>query len=268
MIEDRNRLAEAFLGIYDVIRQLREPETGCPWDIRQDHRSIRENMIEETYEAIEAIDKGDDTELCEELGDLLLHILFHSDIAEREDSFDMIDVMDGIREKLIRRHPHVFAGQEVSGHKEVLQNWEAIKKVEKAERKDVDHVSILDGVPLSAPALLVAQRIQERASRIGFDWGEQGPVWDKIYEELDELREPGQSKEQLEDELGDVLFSVTNLARFLDVNAEMSLKSTIAKFKGRFAHVERMIHEKGLENPTLEQMDEFWEEAKKWDRQA
>ncbi len=263
MIADRSRIADKFLELYDVIRRLREPESGCPWDVKQDHRSIRENFIEETYEAIEAIDRNNDEELTEELGDVMLHILFHADIGEREGSFDIIDVMEGIRAKLVRRHPHVFSDEQVSDTDEVLRNWEQIKKQEKAERKNRDHVSLLDGVPMSAPALLVAQRVQERAARIGFDWGDIRPVWDKVYEELDELRQGDLTPAQIEEELGDVLFSVTNLSRYLNANAEMSLRTTIEKFHRRFAYVEQMIHEKGLKNPTLEEMDRFWDEAKR-----
>ncbi|MFP4459680.1 MAG: nucleoside triphosphate pyrophosphohydrolase [Candidatus Zixiibacteriota bacterium] len=268
MNEKEKKLAEKFIEFYRVVSTLRDPEDGCPWDIKQDHKSIRENFIEETYEAIEAIDTDDMASLKEELGDVMLHVLFHADIEERAGEFDIGDVFDGISKKLIRRHPHVFGDENIDNPEEVLQSWEQIKKEEKAERREQtgDDVSLLDGVPMSMPALIVAQRIQERASRIGFDWGEKAPVWDKVYEELDELKHEDNTPEEIEDELGDVLFAITNLARFMNVNSEMALRSTIKKFYRRFRHVEARIIEEGLENPSLDVMDGFWDEAKKAER--
>jgi len=261
-------LGKKFEKLYDVIKRLRDPKDGCPWDIKQTHQSIRENFIEETYEAIEAIDNNDEESLKEELGDVLLHVLFHSDISERGDSFDIGDVIDGITQKLIRRHPHVFSDTTVSGTEEVLKNWEIIKKEEKSEKqnKGVDKISLLDGIPMNMPALITAQRIQQRAARIGFDWDSPEPVWDKIYEELDELRDNTLSHEQIEEELGDVIFSLTNLSRFLDVNAEMALRSTIRKFDRRFRHVESRLFENNIKDPSLETMDSFWDEAKRLEK--
>lgn len=256
-------IAEKFLEFYRIVKALREPDGGCPWDIMQTHKSIRENFIEETYEAIEAIDSDDSQSLKEELGDVMLHVLFHADIEERAGQFDIADVLSAISKKLIRRHPHVFGNDKIDDPEKVLESWEQIKKQEKAERNGGDEVSLLDGIPMNMPALIVAQRMQERASRIGFDWGETGPVWDKIYEELEELRHHENTDDQIEDELGDVLFAVANLSRFLNVNSEMALRRTVAKFYRRFRYVEKRIAEEKLENPTLEEMDAFWNEAKK-----
>ncbi len=250
-----------FERLVEIVRRLRAPG-GCPWDRKQTHASLRPYLIEEVYELVDAIDRNDFAEMKEELGDILLHVIFHSDIRRQAGDFDIGDVIDFVSAKLVRRHPHVFGDAEVSDAEEVLHNWEHIKLRERSEQRD--DASLLDGIPRSMPALLVAQRMQEKAARIGFDWKRIEDVWEKIKEEVGELGELLRSgeRDKLEEELGDLLFAVANLARFAGLSAEMALRKTNEKFARRFKHIERRLREKGIENPTLEQMDEFWEEAK------
>ena len=246
--------------LQEIIKTLREPG-GCPWDIAQTHESIRRNLIEETYEVLEAIDLEDYDLLCEELGDLLMQVVFHGRMAEEAGEFSMEDVIQGTVEKLVRRHPHVFGDVQASDAGAALMSWEAMKKKEKSYRKH-----ILDGVPKDLPALMSAQKLQSKAAKVGFDWQEAEPVWQKVSEELAELREavaennPG----HVEEELGDTLFSLVNLARFLKVDSEMALLATNKKFRSRFGHVEERVKESGKKwgDFTLEQLDEFWNEAK------
>ena len=244
----------------DVIKTLRSPG-GCPWDIVQTHKSLRRNLIEEVYEVIEAIDLEDQDLLCEELGDLLMQIVFHARMAEESQLFSMQDVIDGITEKLIRRHPHVFGDVSVKDAGEVLLNWEAIKQAEKTER-----TSILDGVPKDLPALMSAQKLQNKAAKVGFDWPDIDPVWEKLEEELRELEEAiaDNKQEQIIEELGDVLFTVVNIARFLKVDPELALKATNTKFKQRFSYIEKTIKERNqdFESLSLIDLDELWNEAK------
>ena len=245
----------------DIMARLRAPD-GCPWDILQTHASLRSNLVEEVYEVIEAIDLEDDELLCEELGDLLLQIIFHARMAEESGSFSMQDVIDGICSKLIRRHPHVFGQISVRDAGEVILNWEQIKKEEKKERK-----SLLDGVPKDLPALMGACKLQQKAAKAGFDWDDIEPVWGKLDEEIAELKQAIQQQDSghTEEELGDVLFSVVNLARFLKVDAETALRLTNGKFKQRFSHVEARVKASGhsWKEFTLEELDAFWEEAKR-----
>ena len=199
----------------EVVETLRSPG-GCPWDIVQTHKSLRRNLIEEVYEVIEAIDLEDEKLLCEELGDLLMQVVFHARMAEEAKLFSMQDVIDGITEKLIRRHPHVFGDVNVKDAGEVLINWEAIKQAEKKDRK-----SILDGVPKDLPSLMAADKLQQKAAKVGFDWPDIDPVWDKLEEELRELEDAivDEQPEKIEEELGDVIFTIVNIARFLKVDA-------------------------------------------------
>ncbi|MCK5832997.1 nucleoside triphosphate pyrophosphohydrolase [bacterium] len=255
-----------FIELVEVVDKLRG-ENGCPWDKIQTHDSAKPYLIEETYEVIEALEAHDDSALCEELGDVLLQIVFHAKMASERGAFDIDDITKGIVEKLINRHPHVFGESSLETAEQVLQEWEQIKLKEKKAKRGKS--SLLDGLPMSMSALLVAQRIQEKASRIGFDWPTIEPVWEKIREEFSELEKAivSQDIEEIESELGDLLFSITNLARFLEVSSEMALRKTIRKFASRFSHVEKRVKEKGLERPPLEVMDVFWEEAKKMERQ-
>lgn len=247
--------------IVEVMAKLRSKE-GCVWDIEQTHSSLRRYMVEEVYEVLEAIDLGQGDELCEELGDLLLQIIFHARIAEESNIFSMQQVIDGITDKMVRRHPHVFGDITVRDAGEVILNWDAIKKREYGDERP----SVLDGIPKGMPSLLRAYKLQAKAAKVGFEWDSIGPVWDKIQEELEELKDAcarGQI-DDMEAELGDVLFSVVNLARFLHVDAEVALHVTNNKFLRRFSYIENKIKENGLmwEKMSLEQLDLLWKEAK------
>lgn len=245
----------------DVMARLRSPG-GCVWDIEQTHRSLRRNLIEEVYEVVEAIDLENSALLCEELGDLLLQIVFHARMAEESGAFSMQDVVDGIVEKLVRRHPHVFGDVTVRDAGEVVLNWEAIKQKEKAKERR----SVLDGVPKDLPALSRAAKLQQKAAKVGFDWDDIAPVWDKIREEIAELEEAIASGDaaQVEAEYGDVLFSLVNLGRFLGVDAEVALHGANRKFACRFAAVEKSVREAGRDwaQCTLKELDAYWNEAK------
>lgn len=250
--------------LIDVMKTLRSPG-GCPWDIVQTHESLRRNLIEECYEVIEAIEAKDSKGLCEELGDLLMQIVFHARMAEEAGLFDMQEVIDGITEKLIRRHPHVFGDVSVADAAEVMVNWEKIKKQEKPERQ-----SAIDGIPIQLPALIYAEKVQRKAAKAGFDWTEIGPVWDKCAEEFAELREAvaEQDADHMEDEFGDLVFAVVNLARFLKVDPELALRRANKKFSRRFKAVEKKVLDSGKDwsEYDLPQLDKFWEEAKGLER--
>ena len=247
--------------LQDIIKTLREPG-GCPWDIAQTHESIRRNLIEETYEVLEAIDLEDYDLLCEELGDLLMQVVFHARMAEEAGEFSMQDVVEGVTEKLVRRHPHVFGDVQAADAGSALISWEAVKKEEKKERK-----SLLDGVPKDLPALMAAQKLQGKAAKAGFDWEAPEPVWDKIHEELAELKEAVAEGDagHIAEELGDVLFTIVNLARFLKADSEMALLGCNQKFRSRFSFVEQKVREQGgsWQDFTLAQLDEYWNEAKR-----
>ena len=251
--------------LVEVMARLRSPE-GCPWDNEQTHSTLRRYIIEEVYEVLEAIDEKDPAHLCEELGDLLLQIVFHSRMAEESGDFSVQDVVDTVTEKLIRRHPHVFGDISVQDAAEVIVNWDAIKRREKAAKPQ----SALDGVPKGLPALLRANKLQMKAAKVGFDWDDVAPVWAKVAEELGELREAAElgDKAKIEDELGDVIFAAVNLGRFLGVEAEVALNGTNNKFVRRFQQVEAAIRTKGLKWKDLDlaAMDELWEAAKATER--
>ena len=246
--------------LVDVMRTLREPD-GCPWDREQTHASIRSNMIEEVYEYLEAVDADDPEGMREELGDVLMQIVFHARMAEEVGRFDLQDVIDEVVDKLIRRHPHVFGETQVKGSEEVLVNWEAIKKTEKTERRHV-----LDGVTQGLPALLRAYKLQGKAAKVGFDWPDTVGVWNKVQEELGELQEAlaGGDKQAAENELGDVLFAIVNYARHHKIEPEVALNGTNNRFAKRFAHVEACVEASGKnwQDFTLEELDSFWDEAK------
>jgi MazG family protein len=240
-----------------IVKRLRK---DCPWDREQTHQSIRHSLIEETYEVIEAIDQNDADELKKELGDLLLHIVLHSIMAEEENSFTLKDVINSISDKMIRRHPHVFGNVTVENSRDVKRNWEHIKLTE--GRK-----SVIDGVPNEMPALLRALRIQEKASKVGFDWNNKRDVWKKVDEEMKELAHAERAKKQahIEEEFGDLLFSLVNYSRFISVNPEFALKESIKKFSERFHHVEEELERRGKRIGTvpLKEMDEIWDARKK-----
>ena len=245
-----------FEDLVELVAILRKE---CPWDRKQTHYSIKDNLIEEAYEAIEALDNNDFDEFKKELGDLLLHVVFHSNIAAETDTFEIGDVIYTLMDKLIRRHPHVFGETVVEGEDEVAENWENIKLKEGKK-------STLDGLPHHLPALIRAQRMQEKAANVGFDWPEWKQAWHKLEEEIGEFKEVLEENdaEKSADEFGDVLFSLVNVARFFDLVAEDSLRKTNRKFEERFRYVEEKLKEQGksLKDSSLEEMDVFWEESK------
>ena len=249
-----------FDELIEVLRRLRAPD-GCPWDREQTSESLVPYLLEETYEIIEAIEDGDIKTLKEELGDLTLHILFQAELAREAGQFEIADSIKHISEKLIRRHPHVFDAQNGNQDSDLNMSWE------KAKQKEKKRENLLDGVPKKLPALNRARRIQEKAANVGFDWKNIQPIWGKVEEELEELREVVAEKdpERIKDEMGDVLFSLVNLSRFLNISAEDALRMTISKFEMRFAKVEKELKKRGKEfsDSNLEEMDEIWNWVKK-----
>lgn len=250
----------------EVIAHLRAPN-GCPWDRKQTHQTLRTYLLEETYEALSALDANDMSGLAEELGDLILQIALHTQIAVESNEFNMADVLEGINRKIIRRHPHIFGDVEVEGEKGVVQNWEKLKQKERTENGEAESKGLLDGIPLSFPSLAQAQSIQDRAARVGFDWKEIQPVMDKVLEEYEEVQTAPDEKERAK-ELGDLLFAVVNLVRWYHVDAESALRETNIKFRRRFAYIERKSHEidKPMQEMSLNEMDSYWDEAKKLEK--
>jgi tetrapyrrole methylase family protein/MazG family protein len=252
----------SFEAFQEIVAHLRAPN-GCPWDREQTHASLRTHLLEETYEALGAIDSQDYDAMREEFGDLLLQIVLQAQIANEEGAFNVNQVIQGIHAKIVRRHPHVFGDLELEGVKGVLQNWEKLKEAErKGEGKK--EKGLLDGVPLALPALTQAQEYQDRAARVGFDWPEIEGVLEKIGEEIEEVKRAS-DQEELASETGDLLFALVNLARWKKIDAESALRETNLKFKRRFAFVEQGARqqEKSLSDMTLEEMDALWEAAKK-----
>ena len=248
-----------------IVRRLRRE---CPWDREQTHDSVKHLTIEEAYELVDAIDGGDPAEMQKELGDLFLHVLFHAHIAETEGTFDVADVMRAEMTKLVRRHPHVFGDEVVGGTGDVLRNWEAIKRAEREEAGvGAAPPSALDGVPDALPALLRAERVQEKAAAVGFDFPTADGAWEKVREEADEVR-AAETADALEDEVGDLLFAVVNYARLRGVVPETALRRTVAKFSRRFRSVEAALAERG-ETPDgagLDVLDALWDRAKAAER--
>ena len=264
-----------FARLVELQAQLRAPK-GCPWDIEQTHLSLRTYLIEEAYEVLEALESGDDSKFAEELGDLLLQVVFHAQIAAEEGRFTAADVVREIHQKMVRRHPHVFGEKSARGAAEVLKNWEQIKAEErraKAGEKGTgedpaqkEPTSLLDGIPHTLPAVMQGFQLTRRASRIGFDWDRVEGVIEKLQEELGELGQArdARSARQVEEEIGDVLFAAVNLARFLKVDPEIALKRTNAKFSSRFREMERLAarSERQLADLPREEMETLWEQAK------
>ncbi len=253
---------DQFQRLLDIMARLRGDE-GCPWDMEQDHRSLQPYLIEEAFEVIETIEEGNPQRLCEELGDLLLQIVFHSRIAQEKGDFDIEDVCRAISNKLIRRHPHIFGNVTVSDSREVLKNWEEIKMQEKAGKP---RRSLLEGIPKSMPALLYARRLQERAAQVGFDWPDVDGVLDKVAEEIEELREALNEgdKEHASREMGDLLFALVNISRWINANPEEALRNTAGKFIRRFGHIEDEARnrQQKLSEMSLDQMEEIWQDSK------
>lgn len=244
----------------DLVKLISILRKECPWDRKQTPQSIKDNLIEEAYEAVEAIDNEDFDELSRELGDLLLHVVFQAKMASEIDHFTIDDVILRISEKLIRRHPHVFGNTKVQNEDEVATNWEAIKLTE-------GKTSILDGVPKNLPGLIKAQRMQEKAANVGFDWAEWKLAWEKLNEELDEWKDAveNQQAEAQKEEFGDLLFSMVNVGRLLGINAEDAIRQANSKFDYRFRYIEDGLLQKrkSIVDSSLEEMDQLWEEAKK-----
>ncbi len=251
----------SFEAFQEVIARLRAPD-GCPWDREQTHRSLRPYLLEESYEALAALDADDPDALREELGDLLLQIVLHAQIAAEEGEFTMREVLETVHRKMVRRHPHVFGEVQVSGADEVLQNWVRLKAAEREENGQAEK-GLLDGVAPTLPALAQAEAYQKRAARVGFDWPEIAWVWDKVHEELEEVQQAPDAEARAA-EVGDLLFAVVNLARWLEVDPESALREANARFRRRFEHIEATARQQGraLDDLTLEEMDALWEEAK------
>ena len=247
-----------------VMAWLRHPVHGCPWDLKQDFANIAPYTLEEAYEVADAIRRGDRSDLREELGDLLLQVVYHARMAEEEGAFAFKDVAQAIADKMVNRHPHVFGDAHVEGDEHQSGVWEQIKAQERGARQAA--ASVLDGVALALPSLVRAEKLQKRAARVGFDWGAAGPVIDKIEEEIGELREAlaGGDTAAIKDEFGDMLFALVNLGRHLKLDAEAALAGTNDKFRTRFHHVERALAEQGrsLEEASLEEMEALWQQAK------
>lgn len=257
---EKNDIGVRFAEYIQIVRRLRKE---CPWDREQTHQSIRHSLIEEAYEVVETIDHNDLQELKMELGDLMLHIALHSIMAEEESAFTIDNVLADSIEKLKRRHPHVFGDVKVADAHEVKQNWERIKMSEGRE-------SLMDGVPAELPALLRAHRLQEKAAKVGFDWKHKDDVWNKVKEEINEVHnaEKSDSHDEIEEEFGDLLFALTNYARFLNINSENALRKATKKFAKRFQHIEQELKRQGkkIEHSSLEEMDAIWNEGKKNER--
>lgn len=255
-------MSKRFNNILKIMSRLRGKK-GCPWDKEQTTESLKPFLIEEAYEVIEAIDEKSPEKMKEELGDLLLQVVFHAQLAKERNDFDMEDILTTLEEKLIRRHPHVFGDLSYEDAKEVLVQWEKIKKQEKA---NIKRESMLDSVPKELPALLRAHRLQDKASRVGFDWKHIDDVFKKVEEEIKEFKGAVEKKkpDEIEDELGDIFFALVNVARFLEINPEDALRKTISKFISRFRYIEEKAKEakRELSDMTLEEMDKYWEEAK------
>lgn len=250
-----------FEDFQQIIARLRAPD-GCPWDREQTHLSLRPYLLQESYEVLEALDEETPEHLAEELGDLLLQIVLHAQIATEEGDFNMTDVLATASEKIVRRHPHVFSEVEVESVDGVLHNWEQIK-AEERKAKGEERKGMLDGIPIALPALTQADQIQQRAKRVGFDWKTIEPVIAKIHEELQELKE-AETPERKQSEAGDVLFAVVNLLRWLDIDPEMALRETNARFRKRFGYIEEQAANQGkhVEDFSFEELDALWEEAK------
>lgn len=240
-----------------IVKELRHPETGCPWDKKQSHQSLKPYVIEEAYEVAAALDKAEPLLLADELGDLLLQIVLHSRLAEEEGTFGFEDVCDHIARKLVRRHPHVFADVEADDVETVWKNWEDIKSKEKKGE------SVMESIPMALPALMRSEKAQKKAARLGFDWDKDLEILDKIVEEIEEFKQT-QSREEMTEELGDILFSVVNLARRHQIPAEEALGRSTEKFIRRFQQMEKMAFEAGkaFQEHSLEEMESFWQQAK------
>jgi MazG family protein len=263
---------EKFERLVEIMATLRGPN-GCPWDKLQDFDSLKPMLVEEVYEVLEAIENNDFDGLSEELGDVLLHVVFHAHLGKEAGKFDINTVIDKISEKLVRRHPHVFGTETVGTPEEVIKNWEAIKAKEKEQKlksRTPEQRSLLEGIPSKLPAIHEAHQISSRAARVGFDWPDIEGIFDKLQEEVRELRDAladqagDKRRERLEDEIGDILFVIVNISRYLKIDSESALKRTNRKFKSRFQYMERELAQQGktLDQTSLEDMEALWQKAK------
>jgi tetrapyrrole methylase family protein / MazG family protein len=263
-------MSKSFDELVGVMARLRAPG-GCPWDREQTHGSLAQYLLEETYEAFDAIQTaeqtGETSHLSEELGDVLLQVVFHSEIAKERGDFDIDSVVEGVTNKLVLRHPHVFGDRDIATAEDVLRNWDELKKQERAAsgKEEKKSESILDEVPVHFPALLEGQKLTKKAAKVKFDWTGTDQIFEKLEEELGELKEAITDSKNIEEEIGDLLFVVMNLARKLDIDAETALKKTNRKFRQRFGYIEKKLAESGksLEESNLEEMDGLWDAAKK-----
>jgi len=263
-VQDEHMLNHQFSALRAVIAELRGPN-GCPWDLKQTHKSLKKYLIEECYELNEAIEEDDDDHVVEELGDVLLQVMLHSQIGADDGIFSIDDVIRTLTEKMIRRHPHVFSNKSVTGTEEVLSNWEQIKR---AEKESGEKESILKSVAGSLPALSKAYHIQKKAAKAGFDWDDVESAWNKVREEIqefkDEVTKSDSDQEKILAEFGDILFAFVNIGRFHGIEPEEALSATNHKFKRRFEFIEKKANEQNssLEEMSLEEMDSYWDEAK------
>ena len=260
-MDDKKKSLEEFNRLLNIIDELR---VKCPWDMKQTNESLRKLTIEETYELADAIFSGNDDGIKNELGDLMLHIVFYARIGSEKGAFTMSEILDGINKKLVYRHPHVFGDVKVSGASQVEENWEHLKI-----RENNGYKAVLSGVPSSLPAIIKANRIQEKVRGVGFDWEKREQIWDKVIEEVSELKEEikNRNTETIEAELGDVLFSIINASRLYGIDPEAALEKTNRKFIKRFNYLEKetLVKGKSLHDMTLDEMNVIWEEAKKED---
>src|SRR5215469_3652084 len=263
---------EKFERLVEIMATLRGPD-GCPWDKQQDFNSLKPMLVEEVYEVLEAVENNDFEGLSEELGDLLLHVLFNAQLGKEAGRFDIDTVIDQISDKLVRRHPHVFGDESASTPEEVIKNWEAIKAQEKAQKlksRTAEQRSLLEGIPSKLPAMHEAHQISSRAARVGFDWPNIEGIFDKLQEEVRELKEvissggDDKQRERLEDEIGDMLFVMVNIARYLKIDSESALKRANRKFKTRFQFMEKELAGQGktLDQTSLDEMEALWQKAK------
>lgn len=249
--------------LINVVKKLRSPK-GCPWDRVQTHETLKPYLIEETYEALEAIEQKDTEKLCEELGDLLLHIIFHAHLAAENKKFDIYDVIASILGKMVRRHPHVFGRKKFKSIEQVWKNWDHTKR---KETKDKSRLGLLKNLPAALPALYRAEKVQRRAARVGFDWNSVAGAWAKVFEEIRELKKliSAKNKEKIKEEIGDLLFSVVNISRKLEIDAEDALRFSTEKFIRRFHFLETTARKLGqsLEKIPLDEKEKIWQESKK-----
>jgi ATP diphosphatase len=253
-------------SLLEIMVALRDPEKGCPWDIEQTFKTISAYTIEEAYEVADAIERMDMHDLKDELGDLLFQVVFHARMAEELGEFNFDDVARAISEKLVRRHPHVFGDEVAGSHEELHRAWEQQKKNER-QAKELEHKSVLDGIASTMPALRWSSKLQKRAAHHGFDWEDVTPVFDKLQEEIGELKaeiEHENNQERIADELGDILFACVNLSRHLDVNPEQALRDSNIKFISRFTVVEQLLQQDGrvMDDCSVEELEDYWEKAK------